>query len=312
MRRIVPSLIAIAAASFAVPVLAADWDDGGGDLRDGYPTDWQMPGDVLNFEIGVRYWYALGTQSITAFGDEFSSSDQSHIIEAHVSIEDDASSTYVKGLAGFAGLIDGTFDTPTAVDADIQGGTIAYAQADFGWMPLGDDNFRIGGVAGYQYWNDSPSMGRATFTTATGGDSEENSFDIQSLRLGITSQFDFNDKFDLSAEVVGVPFAWVQGTFGAHDVPNIVVGPNTFQKSSATTVNGRLWGGQAQILFGLHPTDKLTVRVGGRAWYLTGPVEATFTMANVANPAEQQNFVGELDDFSLMRYGPVAELSYRF
>jgi hypothetical protein len=254
----------------------------------------------------------MGTQEITAFGDEHSVSDQSHIIEGHLRIEDDATSSYVKALAGYAGLISGSYTTPTVTDADIQGGVIGYGQADFGWMPLGDDNFRIGGLVGYQYWNDSPSMGRASFTTAAGGDSEENSFAAQSLRLGLTSKFDFNEMFDLTAEVAGVPFSWVTGTFGAHDVGNIMVGPAVFQKSSATTVEGRLWGAQTELLFGIHPTEKLTVRVGGRAWYLTGPVEATFSMAEVGNPSNQQAFVGELETFSLWRYGAIAELSYRF
>jgi hypothetical protein len=308
--RMLPISIAFAAVSLAAPVFAADWDEGG--FREGYPDDWEMPGDVLNFEIGVRYWYALGSQEITAFGSEHSISDRSHIAEAHLRIDDDATSTYVKALGGYAGLISGTFTTPAATDADIQGGMIGYAQADFGWMPLGDDNFRIGGLAGYQYWNDSPSMGRASFTTAAGGDSAENSFSVQSLRLGVTSKFDFGDMFDLTAELAAVPYGRVAGTFGAHDVAPVMIGPTLYQKSSATEVNGRLWGGQAELLFGIHPTEKLTVRIGGRAWYLTGPVEATFSMAEVGNPANEQLFVGELETFSLMRYGAIAEVSYRF
>ena len=308
--RMLPISVAVAAASLAAPVFAADWQESG--IREGYPTDWQMPGDVLNFEIGVRYWYAVGTQEITAFGTEHSVSDQSHIIEGVLRIEDDATSTYVKALGGYAGLISGSYTTPAATDADIQGGVIGYGQADFGWMPLGDADFRFGGLLGYQYWNDSPSMGRASFTTATGGDSEENSFATQSLRFGVTSKVALGDMFDLTAELASVPFGWVNGTFGAHDVANIMVGPLVFQKSSATTVNGRLWGGQAELMFGIHPTEKLTVRVGGRAWYLTGPVEATFSMAEVGNPSNQQSFVGELENFTLMRYGAVAEIGYRF
>jgi hypothetical protein len=310
MRLLPFSIFFAAAACLAAPVLAADWEEDG--FREGYPDDWEMPGDVLNFEIGVRYWYAMGSQQITAFGDEYTIGDQSHIIEGHLRIEDDATSSYVKALAGYAGLISGSYTTPAAADADIQGGVIGYAQTDFGWMPLGDDDFRIGGLIGYQYWNDSPSMGRANFTTATGGDSEENSFAAQSLRLGVTSKFAFGDMFDLTAELASVPFGWVNGTFGAHDVANIMVGPTVYQKSSATTVTGRLWGGQGELMFGVHPTEKLTVRVGGRAWYLTGPVEATFSMAEVGNPSNQQSFVGELEKFSLWRYGAVAELSYRF
>src|ERR1044071_4336203 len=91
MRRIIPSLLAIATAALAVPVLAADWEEPG--LRDGYPDDWEMPSDVLNFEVGVRYWYAMGTQDISGFGENFTVSDQSHIVEGHFRIDDDSTSS---------------------------------------------------------------------------------------------------------------------------------------------------------------------------------------------------------------------------
>ena len=109
-------------------------------------------------------------------------------------------------------------------------------------MPLGDDNFRIGGLVGYQYWNDSPDVGRANFLGPTGGDSEVNSFDINSLRLGVTSKFDFNDMFDLTAELAAVPFGWASGTFGAFGAANITIGPDTYTQASAATVEGRALG----------------------------------------------------------------------
>lgn len=314
MRRALVSLAALIATGFlAGPGFAADWTGQGDDaFRSGYPTDWEMSDDSLHFDIGVRYWYAMGSQNFSVFGSDFSSEDQGHILEGHFKIEDDATSSYVKAFAGYAGAIGGTYSTPGVTDAPIQGGTIGYAQGDFGWMPLGDANFRFGGVVGYQYWNDSPDMGRANFTTATGGASEANDFNINSLRLGVTSKFDVNNAFDITAEAVAVPFGWVNGTLGAYGVPDRVINGATYTQSSAMAVNGRLWGGQAELLFGLHPTDNLTFRFGGRAWYLTGPVEATFSMANVAAPGQTQAFIGNLDNFSLFRYGAVAELSYSF
>lgn len=310
MSRLAPSLIALAAASvLSLPASAADW---GTDFREGYPDDWEMSEETLNFDIGVRYWYALGSQDIGIFGDSYTSSDQSHIVEAHFRIEDDATSSYVSAMAGFAGRIDGTYTNPTGTDQTILGGTIGYAQGDFGWMPLGDDDFRLGALIGYQYWNDSPDVGRANFVGPMGGDSEVNDFHINSLRLGVTTKYDFNEMFDVTAELAAIPYAGVSGTFGAFGQPNFFIGPDEYQQSSAGAVSGRLWGGQTQVLFGLHPTDFLSVRIGGRAWYLTGPVEGTYSVSNVNNAGDTINFIGELDNFSLWRYGAIAEVSYSF
>ena len=93
--------------------------------------------------------------------------------------------------------------------------------------------------------------------------------------------------FDLTAELAAVPFGWATGTFGAFGTGNITIGPDTYTQASAATVEGRLWGGQAQMLFGLHPTENLTVRLGGRAWYLTGPVEGSRSRwSNIADPSD--------------------------
>lgn len=307
------SLIALTAAAglLATPLAAADWSTEG--FRTGYPADWESSDDTLNFDIGVRYWYALGSQSLgVAANGDFTQQDQSHLVEGHFRIEDDATSSYVSGMAGFAARIDGTYTNPGVVEAPLAGGQVAYAQGDFGWMPLGSSNARFGAVIGYQYWNDSPDAGRANFTTPQGVDSEPNNFNVHSLRLGLTTKIDFNEMFDITAEAVAVPYGWATGTFGALGITNTVINGETYQQSSAATINGNVWGGQAQVLFGFKPTENLAIRVGGRAWYLTGPVEGTYSMANVNDPTDSFNVIGELENFSLWRYGAVAEVSYSF
>lgn len=310
MSRLITTLAALSAAT-ALSGAATAADDLG-DFRGSYPSEWEMEEDTLDFELGLRYWYSLGSQGISAFGDDYSLNDESHIIEGHFRVEDDATSSYLKGLGGYAGKITGTYSTPSGNDFSIQGGTVQYLQGDFGWMPLGDDNFRIGGLVGYQYWNDSPDQGRFSFFNAQGGDSEPNNFDVHSLRLGVTSKFDLTEMFDITAEVAAVPYGFVSGTFGAHEIEPFFIGPDQYEKASATIVNGRLFGAQAELMFGVHPTENITLRVGGRAWYLTGPVEVEFDMGQVADPNVVQRFIGELDNFSLFRYGAMAELTYRF
>jgi hypothetical protein len=256
MSRVVTSLVALLAAGvLSTSALSADWADDG--FREGYPDDWEFSNDTLNFDLGIRYWYALGTQEVGVFGDGYTGNDQSQILEAHFRIEDDATSSYVSGMAGYAARIDGSYTNPLVTDAPIAGGTVGYVQGDFGWMPLGDDNFRLGALVGYQYWNDSPDVGRANFLGPTGGDSEPNNVWVNSLRLGVTSKYDFNDMFDVTAELAAVPYGWVNGTYGAYVQPDIVIGPDTYTQGGALSVNGHAWGGQAQVMFGLHPTENI-------------------------------------------------------
>ena len=68
------------------------------------------------------------------------------------------------------------------------------------------------------------------------------------------------------------------------------------------------------MLFGLHPTENMTVRLGGRAWYLTGPVEGRSSRwCNIADPADTRRTSSASSTTSrLWRYGALAELSYSF
>jgi hypothetical protein len=77
----------------------------------------------------------------------------------------------------------------------------------------------------------------------------------------------------------------------------------------------------------VHPTENITVRLGGRAWYLQGTVDATYTAAQIGNPTDGPDVDPDLDQapifvnggfietnnpFSMLRYGLLAELTYSF
>jgi len=226
--------------SIAAPAGAADWSDdwdGGGDLRGSYinePKDWSGLGDEndpLTFEFGVRYWYSWGAQSASSGGASVSATDNSHIGEAHLRIEDHATNFYVKGWAGYAAVINGTVAAPLNTISD---GTIAYAGGDVGWNVFGSEGSGLGFLAGYQYWNDSPDTGRFNYTTATSasditydpvtgqtfvpGNSAPNRLNAHMLRLGIQGKANFNNFIDFSAEIAAVPYAKVGGQIGIDDV----------------------------------------------------------------------------------------------
>src|SRR5690606_23141394 len=112
---------------------------------------------------GLRYWYSWGAHGMTALGGNYSENDTSHILEGHLRIEDDASRVYLKGLAGHSAVSSSSYSTPLVAAGTGAGGRILYAGADIGYAPLGEGDTMFGGFVGYQYWNDSPDMGRVNY-----------------------------------------------------------------------------------------------------------------------------------------------------
>lgn len=336
MSRLVPNLaIALATVVGAVPVLGADYGEGSYEMRQSYPDDWEMTdeGDPLGFEVGLRYWYSMGGQD-AGFLDGaavFASRDTAHILEGHFRIDDHSTGTYVKAFGGHSVLTGGTYITPTNADGTMNGtGKVFYAVGDFGWTPLNGDTFRAGFFGGYQYWNDSPDMGRGDFVTAvsattglpTAFDSAVDNLDIHALRLGITAHAEFNEMFDINAELAAIPYAQVSGVLGAHEFNTFDPGSDTvIMKSSETAVNGIGYGAAAEVLIGVHPTENMTLRFGGRAWYLGGTLDATFEAITATDhdndPATApiigaQNFIATSNWASLFRYGALFEATFSF
>jgi len=345
MYRLISRLaVAFSAIGAAFPALAADYGYDNS-FRPAYPDDWQPIADEepLGFEFGLRYWYSWGEDKWSVGGDDFNSTDRTQTGELHLRIDDYTTQSYVKGLAGYSMVINGEYDNPLG-SGSITDGRVGYAGADFGWSPFGwaPGNNGIFGLVGYQYWNESPNMGRANFTTAetssdvgwtTGSptftlpfDSQPDNIDIHALRLGISGKAELSDMFDISAEVAAVPYAWVNGTLGAAGVdPVFSPGATTYQ-SSPVSVNGFGYGAMGELMLGIHPMENMAIRVGGRAWYLQGQVDASFNTATVTDPIDtdgdgtldgapsvsQQGYVSTSNPFSLFRYGLLAELTYKF
>lgn len=119
-----------------------------------------------------------------------------------------------------------------------------------------------------------------TWSTATGNwsvgfDSTPNAVDIHALRLGLAGKAELGTFADISGELVAMPIGWMTGTMGAYGVSSFGANP-TYIMSSPTTVNGFGYGAAAEVMLGIHPTDNMTIRVGGRAQYMQGRFDATF------------------------------------
>jgi hypothetical protein len=372
MFRLATSMFALAAAAaISGPVVAADWGENPADIyRDGYsmePYEWSEVGDQtdgLHMETGLRYWYSWGAQSFNlGSAGDFETEDTSHSVELHLRVEDDATSTYGKGWLGYTAAISGTYSDPYA-DADIVDGTIAYGGADFGWNAISDgEGNGMGAFIGYNYWENSPRTDRANYAVidgaidydedtgvwAVGGDSVDDQIILHMLRLGISGKAEISDTFDISAEVAAVPFATISGVIGGHAIgddpaqypgcsdPDPALCAPYFFKTSPTEIDGWGYGAMGEVMAGFKPMDNVVFRVGGRAWYVQGTYDATYSGAEVTPPIYQEvedpdnpgtfipddppysapsvaleDYIETENPFSALRYGLIAELTYSF
>lgn len=352
MPRSLSCVCAIAALGVVTPSLAADYNTYP-DLRPSYPDSWENSDDnPLHFEAGVRYWYSIGQQKMAIGAYSQQMDTKTHSGEAFVRIDDNSTSTFVEATAGYGIAHEGTYSTNGGAEFTMPAARLGYVGADFGWLPFGDpkSGVGLGAVVGYQYTNDSPDTGRTNFTTAksagdiswspasgnwsVGGDSEINNFEIHEAKIGLAARADLGG-FDLTGEATVTPYAWVTGTYGAYDAgfPGAYSGgPGDVSQlqASAAAINGYAYGVGGKLLVGFHPTDNLTLRLGGRASYLQGAYDATVDGATVNGPTPlpgpfapgdphysaptlaKQTYIIDNNPFSMFRYGALVEISGRF
>ena len=356
MFRLVPLGASALALLLAAPAVGADYMEG---FRMGFPDEGETE-SPLGFEVGVGYWYSQGDQTFTIDGDsEFTTTDTSQFGEVFLRIDDFSTSSYLDADVGYAYSISGTSDQPFVDDFAVVDGSVVHAGADFGYNPFGTarDGQGITPIVGYRYWNDSPNIGRGNFTTAASSDDvtwnlddpiptlpmggENNNVDVHALRLGLGGKFQFNEYIDVSGEVAAVPYAWVNGTYGAFGGSGGLdsIGRYVVQGSPMEIV-GSAYGGMGELSLGIHPMENMTLRLGGRAWYVQGTVDTTFDTVVITRPIDiviDSDGDGDIDGddtgdgvvdvepvlvrspsiiesnpFSMMRYGATASLSVSF
>lgn len=309
---------AVAVLSLGANALGAERLNGfgPGELRGPYPEEWgfaQEP-DPLDFELGIRYWYSMGSSALNAFGAAYSAKDTSSIAEAFFRIDDNSTASFLKGQIGYAVKIDGTYTTPRFAGAQtMAGGYIGYGGVDFGMLPFGTEGFRVGAFAGYQYIADNPDMGRTPFVTLSGGgDSAPNALDINAAKLGVVLNADIGDRVDLNMEAAVIPYASLSGVYGALYVPDFVFDGNNFTQGSAGNINGRLYGASGEVMLGFKPTQNLALRIGARGWYLTGEATMDYVARQVGTPANTQSYITNVSGLEFFRYGALAEIAGTF
>lgn len=352
------SVLALLAA-MSLPAMAADYseecctfEDEAPDFRGAYADS------PVAIELGARYWYSMGAVSAEAGGGVVSSGDTTHFGELHLRVEDHSTNSYAKGMIGYSIASTGTYTAPLET-GPITDGHVTYAGADFGWGAVGDNQgTQAGFLVGYQYWQEALNTGRNNFTTAESAgdigfnqdtgqtlvplDSATNSLDVHALRVGVQGKAQIAGFIDVTAEVAAVPYAKVNGVVGIDDpefddsvytdpaqAPYGAVDGNISEiRSSPTTLDGWGYGAMGELWLGVKPMENMTFRLGGRAWYLQGNADATYSRAFIGNPTDSDavtdpdfdtgpsftnaGFINTTNPFSLMRYGLLAELTYNF
>lgn len=286
--------VALATTAFTVPVFAVDY----GDFKPGYGWDDSFE-DQLQIELGIRYWYSMGAHNMSVMGGTYTESDTGHILELNGRVDDHGSDFYGRAFVGYSAVIMSTYTTPSGGPTTSASGRVAYVGGDIGAMPISnaDDTMQAGAFAGYMFWNDSPDMGRVNYNTG----SQPNDLNYNVVRLGVAAKAELGP-VDLWAEAAAVPYANLNGTYGAL-APALL--PGETQTSAGSISSGWLYGAMGEVMARFHPAENWTIGVGGRAWYLTGQADVSFT-------STLGNWVAKTTSFSTMRYGLLAEVGYRF
>jgi len=299
MKRSIPSTAALLAICASVPAFAADYPS----LRPAYPQDWASDEqNPLRFEAGIGYWYSRGGQKLQLLNQNAETNDTSHILEAHFRIEDTYTNSYVKGVGGYAISTEGTYTISPTGETTFSGGQIGHIGADFGYMPLGNETVRIGGLIGYQYLRESPDKARSSIT-------EIDALNVHALRLGLTAKANLGEYADVTAEAAGIPYAWISGSTPNY-ATNTTIGGVVYDRLKGT-VESAAYGASGELTLGLHPTENLTVRLGAKGWILNGPTNANLTYRN-SNAVYNINGVMLDEGLPMFRYGLTAALLGRF
>jgi hypothetical protein len=304
MSRSLLGTTAILSLTAAMPASAADYFGSSQEIRPAYSQDWGVAEDSLQFEAGLRYWYSLGEQFSEIGGETYETKDRSHILEGHFRIDDNYTATFLKGQAGMAVVTQGEHMAGSNAPDSFQGGQVGYIGADFGWTPWGNEAFHVGPLVGYQFSRESPDRNRLDVEHVDG-------LNVHALRLGLSGRADINNFMDINADAAIIPYAYATGATAEIPFADTEVQGVTVNRRNAEAT-GALHGASGQIMVGFHPTENLTLRVGARATYLTGPSSMRAKQWEASTPDSYLYADVPLSGFELFRYGGLVELTGRF
>ncbi len=290
---------------------------------------------ALRSTIGVRYWYSQSNFLVEleqvdrtdVSRLEFADVDQ-HSAELFFRLDDVSTNTFLKGTLGIGRTNSGSLDdedyfasgtkfsdTYSALDAR----TIGYLTLDAGWRfaNTADARTRAGLFAGYQYIRDDyVARGVSCNADEVGGAfcgapgetvipfSEKairNAVYWHVMRVGFEAEFELTKKLSLAAETAAVPFIYYENEDSHYLRSGLGAIPNFEDKGRQG------YGVEAEAFLNYAVTDRFSVGLGGRYWWLR--TKDTVAISAAQLPAYRG--MGYSSN-TLERYGVVGQASYRF
>jgi len=280
-------------------------------------------------DVGVRYWYSSGRSQYNLFN-----LDRSHKISKLTFDDLDANSAelfvraelpadlYVKGVLGMGRITEGNLideDFPPVIspysrtNSVQKNGTIDYLGFDLGWNLIAAPDYRIGLIAGYQYYHElSDNYGcqqLATSVMICGSDDDDSyaliTYETQwhAMRLGLDADYRVTRDLKVSMEAAWLPLIRMAG----EDTHWLRLGrPSGF--SGPIPVEGRGSNGvQAQAVLSYRVTPAFSVALGARYWRMTVKGHVHFEDVGLWSGSHPQ-----VADMSVRRSGVFAQAMYSF
>jgi hypothetical protein len=287
----------------------------------------------LTFELGARYWFSTGRITKDLFDDpRFSSNLNSRLAYSGLttgSFEgfgrvNTSFGSYFKGYAGFSGLRRGSLndeDFPPGLSpysntlSQQQGGKLTYGSIDLGQVVVKNERFSASLFVGYGYLNETVNAygctqlagnpfvcAPAAIDSSVLAITEDSRW--QFMRLGILGEFKVLDCLKFSAELAWLPYEQLT----AQDTHWLRLGTGLFNISGPIPEGGGGTGIQLEAIMSYQVTDKITLGLGGRYWYLQTRGNTDFESVIVGFPFPRPQPL----NFSTIRYGGFAQGAYKF
>ena len=288
------------------------------------------------YEAGARYWLSSGKMQFgfanqhPFFGAPTSTLDwlglSANSGEAFGRVDHVPTGFFVKGLAGGGAMFGGKIDDRdffvfqykfSDTTSNVNEGWLGYAMIDIGWAYAPVPGMKFGVFAGYHYWAESVTAGGLLCNMASflgcdfpgqlligyGTPVLKYQPTAHAARIGFTSQFPITDKLRMTADVAGIPFAWIRNKDShllRQSFDDLGTAPNVI---SATRY---AYGVEAELLLNYALNPVIEVGGGLRYWGLTSRNKGDVTFGPFFNNADP------LMRFDWQRYGLLLYVKGRF
>jgi opacity protein-like surface antigen len=283
---------------------------------------WSVAAAGWSMDVGARYWYSSGRMQKDLFGGSPSEQLNSRLTFAGLDGPaaemfarfDHRSGVFVKGNFGVGDILRGVLndeDFPPIINpysntaSEIKDSRMRYASLDVGHNFLNWGAGKAGGFVGFRYFYERANGFGCQQATNQPGCNDPAFFAAQptslltlteaetwrGIAVGLNTEVMLSDRMKLGVDAAYLPYVNFAGIDNHWNRPDI----------NPLVESGHGWGMQFEAVLSYLITERLSVGVGGRYWYLTT------TTADTRFPG----LVPQLWTFYTQRYGGFLQASYK-